>query len=135
MIGDMSSSSALLLASLRRRVPKQTFDTWFGPLTVTASASDRILTFFAPNTIVKEWVVDHYTDLIEDSLRELSLDQYRVQWSLSQSHKDISDERSRLDRTTTVAISGRSEGRAVDEEAIPFIETTPSALNDKYTFS
>src|SRR5215471_13203455 len=134
MLTDMSPSGTLVLASLERRVPKQTFDTWFRPLSVKASNSERVLRFSAPNTIVKEWVVSHYSDLIEDSLRELSLDQYRVEWSLAQLPHDSSPHRSQTMSAPIAA--GRSAEPTVREEgeAIPFIEAIPSSLNEKYTF-
>src|SRR5215831_17426168 len=135
MLTDLSPSGTLVLASLERRVPKQTFDTWFRPLTVKASTSDRVLRFSAPNTIVKEWVLSHYSELIEDSLRELSLDQYRVEWSLSQLPRDASPHGAPTAALSAPIATGRAEQTARDEgEAIPFIEAIPSSLNEKYTF-
>src|SRR5437660_231006 len=135
MLTDMSPSGTLVLASLERRVPKQTFDTWFRPLTVKASNSERVLRFSAPNTIVKEWVVSHYSELIKDSLRELSLEQYRVEWSLSQLPPDGSAHRSPAGMAAPIAAGRSTEQAARNEgEAIPFIEAIPSSLNEKYTF-
>src|SRR6185369_14991926 len=79
---DAPPSETLLLASLERRVSKQTFDTWFRPLTVNSSPAEAVFRFSAPNPIVKDWVLTHYNDMITQSLRELSLDHYRVEWSL-----------------------------------------------------
>jgi chromosomal replication initiator protein len=102
---------------------------------VKASNSERVLRFSAPNTIVKEWVVGHYSELIQDSLRELSLDQYRVEWSLSQLPHDASSQRAPAGMTTPSSTARGTEGTARDEsEAIPFIEAIPSSLNEKYTF-
>jgi chromosomal replication initiator protein len=135
MLIETSPSGTLVLASLERRVPKQTFDTWFRPLTVKASNSERVLRFSAPNTIVKEWVVGHYSELIQDSLRELSLDQYRVEWSLSQLPHETGAQRAPNGITTPRAAGGSTEETPRDEgEAIPFIEAIPSSLNEKYTF-
>src|SRR5215471_7752779 len=136
MLSDLSPSGTLLLASLERRVPKETFDTWFRPLTVKASNAERVLRFSAPNTIVKEWVLSHYSELIEDSIRELSLDQYRVEWSLSQLPHDASPRRAPTTALSApIAVGRGTEPTARDEgEAIPFIEAIPSSLNEKYTF-
>jgi len=124
-----------VLASLERRVPKQTFDTWFRPLTVKASNSERVLRFSAPNTIVKEWVLSHYSDLIQDSLRELALDQYRVEWSLSQLPHDSSPHQATSGAGLGVRSVRSTEQTAREEnETIPFIEAIPSSLNEKYTF-
>jgi chromosomal replication initiator protein len=135
MLTDMSPSGTLVLASLERRVPKQTFDTWFRPLSVKASNSERVLRFSAPNTIVKEWVVSHYSELIQDSLRELSLDQYRVEWSLSQRPHETAAHRAPTGMSVPIPVVRSTEETVRDEgEAIPFIEAIPSSLNEKYTF-
>src|SRR5437762_10550345 len=83
MKAETPPSGTLLLASLERRVPRQTFETWFKPLTVDASAKEEVFRFSAPNPVVKEWVVNHYNEVIRQSLHELSLDHYRIEWSLS----------------------------------------------------
>src|SRR4051812_11753440 len=79
---DTPPSETLLFASLERRVSKQTFDTWFRPLTVNSSPGEKVFRFSAPNPIVKDWVMAHYNETITQSLRELSLDHYRVEWCL-----------------------------------------------------
>lgn len=128
-------SETLLLASLERRIPKQSFDTWFRPLTVNSSAVEGVFRFSAPNPIVKDWVIAHYNELITQSLHELSLDHYRIEWSLGDAAKE------RQQRTTTVAAparqSDKSDGRGSDEteENTVLAEAFPSSLNEKYTFS
>src|SRR6476620_10298677 len=78
---QMSPSGGLLLASLQQRLPKQTFDTWFRSLTVDESPNNAVFTFSAPNLTVKEWVVNHYAELIAQLMGELSLGHYRIEWS------------------------------------------------------
>ncbi|HEX3085219.1 MAG TPA: chromosomal replication initiator protein DnaA [Pyrinomonadaceae bacterium] len=128
-------SETLLLASLERRIPKQSFDTWFRPLTVNSSAVEGVFRFSAPNPIVKDWVIAHYNELITQSLHELSLDHYRIEWSLADAAKE------RQQRTTTVVPparqSDKSDVRVSDEadENTVLAEAFPSSLNEKYTFS
>jgi chromosomal replication initiator protein len=127
---DTPPSETLLLASLERRVSKQTFDTWFRPLTVNSSPAEAVFRFSAPNPVVKDWVVTHYNDMITQSLRELSLDHYRVEWSLPGTVKK--NEQRVIDDV------GRQSEPSAREEADqnPVLsETFPSSLNDKYTFS
>ena len=73
---EISPSGGLLLDSLPQRLPKQTFDTWFRPLKVDVSPATSVFTFSAPNVVVKQWVVKHYAELIEQLLGELSLGHY-----------------------------------------------------------
>jgi len=135
MLAQQTPSGSLLLASLERRIPKQTFDTWFRPLTVKASATQQVFTFSAPNSVVKDWVITHYGELIQQSLRELSLDHYQVEWSSSRpkglgeilSPSEATKKTSQLAETDII--------RDEPEQIAATVESVPSSLNDKYTFS
>ena len=126
----------LLLASLERRVPKQTFETWFKPLTVDASAREEVFRFSAPNPVVKEWVVNHYNEVITQSLHELSLDHYRIEWLLS------APSRNREDQTAIEPVAhypkgpikNNERGREEPDPNGALSEPFPSSLNEKYTF-
>jgi chromosomal replication initiator protein len=129
-------SETLLLASLERRIPKQTFDTWFRPLTVNSSAAEGVFRFSAPNPIVQEWVIAHYHELITQSLHELSLDHYKIEWSLTDAAKGREQH-----RTATAVVASRQGDRSeeqgdvdVDQNTV-LAEAFPSSLNEKYTFS
>src|ERR1051326_2053004 len=133
---NMSPSGSLLLASLERRLPKQTFDTWFRPLTVNASLPDCVFKFSAPNAIVKDWVVAHYAELIKESLRELSLEHYKIEWSANRAAEGVPG------HPGSAAIIGSDDNVRIRDTAGPetdqipaFIETIPASLNEKYTFS
>src|ERR1043166_3863889 len=88
MLTETAPSGGLLLASLKQRLPKQTFDTWFRSLTIDASPSKGVFTFAAPNSVVKEWVVRHYADMISQMLGELSLGHYKIEWSAAYTAKN-----------------------------------------------
>ena len=132
---EMSPSGSVLLASLQQRIPKQTFETWFKPLTVTTSTSKRTFTFSAPNTVVKDWVIANYGDLIAESLRELSLTHYTVEWRAASSHATGLDSSSRL--TGEMTASNPAADHAAQEvgQMAALIETIPTSLNERYTFT
>src|SRR5215831_14617846 len=130
---NMSPSGSLLLASLERRLPKQTFDTWFKPLTVKESAQECLFRFSAPNATVKEWVIAHYTGLITELLRELSLEHYKVEWSAPRPVGSLA-ENVLLDRDLAGHPADGARG-ATESDQLTFVESIPSTLNDKYTFS
>jgi chromosomal replication initiator protein len=134
MLTETAPSGGLLLASLKQRLPKQTFDTWFRSLTIDASPTKSVFTFAAPNPLVKEWVVKHYADMISQMLGELSLGHYKIEWSAAYTAKSELVKKS-ASSTPIQEISGREvEVEPVDEVAA-FVETTPSSLNERYTFS
>lgn len=128
-------SGRLLLSTLERRLPKQTFDTWFRPLAVDASAVDCVFRFSAPNPVVKDWVVAHYSDLIEQSLRDLALENYQIEWSLTR----LPEAEENVSASSAMAVRPVSEDRprldSEEPEQIGSVESIPSALNEKYTFS
>ncbi len=130
---ESSPSGSLLLASLQQRIPRQTFDTWFRPLRISTSASKRTFTFCAPNPVVKDWVIAHYGDLINQSLRELSLDQYQVEWQSSNPSTAMPD----LDSIASIApLQPRAADAGAGQEPMAaLIETVPTTLNERYTFS
>jgi chromosomal replication initiator protein len=139
MLSSETPAGRLLLASLERKLPKQTFDTWFRPLTVDASASECVFRFLAPNPVVKDWVVAHYGDLILQSLRDLALENYQIEWSLSRPGIDRAGDSSVAPVPPKLrAISGDAATIGCEEggDQIPtIIESIPSTLNERYTFS
>ncbi|HEU5236878.1 MAG TPA: DnaA N-terminal domain-containing protein, partial [Pyrinomonadaceae bacterium] len=78
-----SAPQQLLFSSLERRLGKQACETWFRPLQFTTSSRDQVLHISAPNAVVKDWVIAHYESALAESLAELKLDRYKVQWSLA----------------------------------------------------
>jgi len=136
MISSESPSGRLLLASLERKLPKQTFDTWFRPLTIDASATECVFRFSAPNPVVKDWVVAHYGDLILQSLRDLALEEYQIEWSLSRSGMiPAADSSVGTARPTSRAILGEPATASEEGDQIAtIVESIPSTLNERYTF-
>jgi chromosomal replication initiator protein len=136
MLTETAPSGGLLLASLQQRLPKQTFDTWFRSLTIDASPSKGVFTFAAPNPVVKEWVVEHYAAMISQMLGELSLGHYKIEWSAAYTAKnELAKKSSSTSITPTQEISRREVAVEPVDEVAAFVETTPSSLNERYTFS
>jgi len=57
---------------LRDELPSQQFNTWIRPL--QASADDHLLTLFAPNRFIKDFVADKYSERICELLKEFQPD-------------------------------------------------------------
>ena len=132
---EMSPSGGLLLASLQQRLPKQTFDTWFRPLKVNVSPNDSVFTFSAPNMVVEQWVVKHYANLIGQLLGELSLGHYRIEWSANYGTTPKLTEQVAPAMSASVRDTFAQTAPIESADEIPpFVETTPSSLNDRYTF-
>jgi chromosomal replication initiator protein len=70
-----------ILHSIERTVNGESFETWFRPIQFAGIDSlSRVIRLRAPNKIVKEWISSNYTELVDQSLNELSLDGYSIVW-------------------------------------------------------
>src|SRR5215475_6984234 len=129
-----SAPQQLLFSSLERRLGKQACETWFRPLQFTTSSRDQVLHIFAPNAVVKDWVIAHYESALAESLAELKLDRYKVQWSLARAETQTALPTS-LPVHQRIEPGSHAETSVKEEEALPFAEGVPSTLNERYTFS
>ena len=124
----------LLFSSLERRLGRQACETWFRPLEFRTSPQDHVLHISAPNAVVKDWVIAHYESALTESLAEIELGRYKVQWSLARAERPVSTGTSFPGAQRVEA--GNSSGVSTkEEETTPFVEAVPSALNEKYMFS
>jgi len=61
------------LDRVRKKVPPQTFETWFAPIKAI-SVTDKTLFLQVPNKFFYDWVDSHYGALIEQTLKEITAD-------------------------------------------------------------
>jgi chromosomal replication initiator protein len=72
-----------LLQAVEKRLNHQSFETWFHSIQFDGyDETGRVLHLRAPNQVVKDWVSTNYSDVISDSLAELNLSAYRVDWAV-----------------------------------------------------
>ncbi len=124
----------LLFSSLERRLGRQACETWFRPLEFITSPHDQVLHISAPNAVVKDWVLAHYQSALTESLAEVQLDRYQVQWSLAKAAGHV-DRRTVSSGGQGIQSVSTSEPLLKEDEATPFVEAVPSTLNEKYDFS
>src|SRR6266498_1248646 len=129
MLHRQDSISQPLFLSLERRLGQQAFDTWFRPLKVTKSPNEQVLQISAPNAVVRDWIIAHYADALNDTLGEHQLGQYRIEWSLamSESRDPLVRNPPGLESRKEVLIASST---IADADTRPFVESTPSALNE-----
>lgn len=124
----------LLFSSLERRVGRQALDTWFRPLQFTASSNEKVLRISAPNVVVRDWVLEHYASALTESLADAELGRYQVEWRLP----EIAEQRTvrqPVSHHEPKASDAAMERQAKESEDLQFVESTPSSLSEKYTFS
>ena len=67
------------LSVIKKKINKQSFDTWFLP-TIQVAQKDSHISVGVPNTFFADWLQDHYLPIIKESLRGLSDREIQVEF-------------------------------------------------------
>jgi chromosomal replication initiator protein len=134
LLNDRAPDRALF-SSLERRLGRQAFDTWFRPLSVTSSPTQRVVTICAPSVVVKDWIMAHYESAIRASLDELDLNRYRVEWLVGAGRSDRTPKPTAPTPRKESPPVAVNEGSFEADDASVSVEGPPALLNDRYTFS
>jgi chromosomal replication initiator protein len=127
-----------ILGSIKGKLAGDTFDTWFTSIRFEAiDDARRQIRLRAPNRLVRDWVDAHYSNLVGQSLSELRLVGYSVDWVLDEDLRKTPLFASPTEQHTTAVPTATP----VDESASTSAELQSSApqkpdaaLNSKYTY-
>jgi len=109
-----------VLSCIEKRVSHQNFDIWFKPTILKREDLGKKKLFVqVPNKHFKYWLAENYSEVIQASLVELKLEDFRVSF--------VADDDSGQQRV--------SETRLVAALQEPCPDAAQCRLNDKYTFS
>jgi len=141
-----------ILQSVEKRLNRQIFDAWFRPIQFDGCDEQQKILRLRASQVNKEWVSTYYSEVITQTLRELNLTQYRLDWEVADSEmnkEDFTDDanaESFFEKQNTIANSNPSSGFNFIEnpktEVLPkngstnFVDIEPieNSLNRKYTF-
>lgn len=145
-----------LLGALEKRINRQSFETWFRPIQFDGcDDSAQTLHLRVPNQVVKDWVSTNYSEVLDASLREISLAKYHVDWIVdnSEAHSlgdfpDMDDDTGSFSIPKPAPVNGKSkssslftllktaemEGLTPGTTTFVDIEQIELSLNPKYTF-
>ncbi|MFN2530001.1 MAG: chromosomal replication initiator protein DnaA [Pyrinomonadaceae bacterium] len=129
-----------ILLSLKGRLNQQAVETWFKPIRFESlDNSSQVIRLRAPNQIVKDWVVSHYTAQLRESLDDLHLPGYSVGWTIDTAD-DFSGSHGSRDLQLSKVEQQVGNGKASIQTDIPRstnvdvnVSSEPS-LNSKYTY-
>ncbi len=138
-----------ILQSVEKRLNKQIFDAWFRPIQFDGfDEQDKVLHLRA-SQVNKDWVSSYYSEVLTQTLKELNLTNYSVDWSIVESEMqeeefNEDDDEFFFEKQTTLANQQNSLNFAEKpkQEAQPkssstnFVDIEPieNSLNRKYTF-
>jgi chromosomal replication initiator protein len=71
-----------LMHSVEKRLNRQIFETWFRPIRFEGcNHVERTLHLHSPTKVNYDWVNSHYSDIVQQSLKELDLSNYVLDWT------------------------------------------------------
>src|SRR5256714_1387348 len=129
MQADLLSS---ILSAISKRVNHQSFNTWFKPIS-HATREDSTIYLKVPNEIFRDWITNNYFDVIEESLQELNLEDYTLDFLVEEQkpangNGDTATAVMRAKPQPLKEISSYGIAKVIDLEPIEL------PLNPKYTF-
>src|SRR6267143_3591165 len=88
-----------VLRAIKTRLHDESFETWFNPIRFEGiDKAQRVIRLRAPNKVVRDWVKVNYSNLMNQSLGELSLGGYAVDWILPEDTRLVASPSSDPDR-------------------------------------
>jgi chromosomal replication initiator protein len=146
-----------ILHAVEKRLNRQSFETWFRPIKFDGcDNSEQILHLRAPNQVVKDWVSSNYSEVLDESLEELNLAEYHVDWMVeeeqnaaNQTIMEESDEQEidyhlpgitsgngKSKNSSLFSLLEAAESDGLTPGATTFVDIEPIelSLNPKYTF-
>lgn len=152
-----------VMISVEKRLNRQICETWFRPIQFEGcDHAERVLRIHSPTKTNFDWVHQNYTDIIQQTLREMDLTGYQINWTydenetsnevhVSKSSEFEDDEDDEDDFSTNSNSNGNNAAppqnlfsfiESVDAEksaskgATKFVDIEPveSSLNNKYSF-
>lgn len=123
-----------ILKNVEKRLNGEIFDVWFRPVHLdSCDESNRVLNLKAKK-INRDWISKHYSDLLDLTMKELSLPEYNIRWIVEDSaagEEDFEDSSEESESRETQA-SHSQEKRSSKQFAD--LEPIENSLIPKYTF-
>jgi chromosomal replication initiator protein len=121
-----------VLRAIKPKLQVESFETWFHPIRFEGvDNARRLIRLRAPNQVVRDWVNINYAGLMSQSLGELSLSGYSVDWILPEDNHKVPNEDTQSPPAVPAATTQISSEHPATAASNARIEP---ALNSKYTF-
>jgi chromosomal replication initiator protein len=77
-----------ILQSVEKRLNKQIFDAWFRPIQFEGCDEQEKIVRLKASQVNKDWVSSYYSEMINQTLKELNLPNYRLDWEIEEAEME-----------------------------------------------
>ncbi len=138
-----------ILQSVEKRLNKQIFDAWFRPIQFDGCDEQEKIVRLRASQVNKDWVSTYYSEMINQTLKELNLPNYRLDWEIEENEmqEEYADDDAEFffERPNSYSTPPNSNSYNLDKpkpegliktSATNFVDIEPieNSLNPKYTF-
>ncbi|CAN5304028.1 chromosomal replication initiator protein DnaA [soil metagenome] len=139
-----------ILQSVEKRLNRQIFDAWFRPIQFDGCDEDDKVLHLRASQVNKDWVNTYYSEVITQTLKELNLTNYSLDWSVNSaelSDDDFDDDvefffekqRAVINPFPTSSTNSNEKSNIelpAKSNSTNFVDIEPieNSLNPKYTF-
>ena len=138
-----------ILQSVEKRLNKQIFDAWFRPIQFDGCDENQRIVHLRASQVNKDWVSTYYAEMINQTLKELNLPHYRLDWKIedTEMEEEYADDDAEFffDRQDSFASPQAVGGNGfaapkpevlIKNSSTNFVDIEPieNSLNPKYTF-
>ena len=125
-----------VLSRLETRLDPHTFNTWLRP-TALAWKDETVVHVLVPNDVYRDWLRDNYSDLIGETLSELTGAPLAIEFTTTATESPQAPAPQHLGKSVGVMGSSANTSLNIGRETGTFEESGPVSgpLNPKYRFS
>ncbi|MBA2493291.1 MAG: chromosomal replication initiator protein DnaA [Acidobacteria bacterium] len=77
-----------ILQSVEKRLNKQIFDAWFRPIQFNGCNEQEKVLHLQASQVTKDWISSYYLEIINQTMKELKLFNYQLDWEIVKSEMD-----------------------------------------------
>jgi len=116
------------LEYVRKKIPQQTFETWFAPMKAISLADDTLI-LQVPNKFFYDWVDNHYREMILKALKEVTGNGFNVSYTIL-----LGEELEQPAGTLSVSKRGSGVTPVAEPDFIAGGREQGTRLNERYVF-
>jgi chromosomal replication initiator protein len=121
---------------VKTRLNKDVFNTWFKPIKFEGVDEQQHILTLRAGRVTKDWVCMYYAELLEQTLAELEMSNYEIEWQVDPDQPVESQFDDEKDAELVFSPKHGAQSVRPSNAAANYIDIEPVAdnLNPKYTF-